>query len=116
MFILKARMLETYLLFLGQCLKDVTKFWTLDENNTMNLFITLCSLSPFKTSTSKRLERKVLLAANAMANVVAFDVQATSSWTRDLTCSTIFWSNLLSLNDHVYLNESLLKSNSPTCA
>jgi hypothetical protein len=83
-------MLKTYLLFLGQYLKDATKLWTLDENNAMNLFIILCSLSPFKTSTSKRLEEKILLVANAMANVVALNVHTTSPYTRDLTCSRTF--------------------------
>ncbi len=83
-------MLETYLLFPNQCLKDPTRFRTLDENKDINLFITLCSLLPFKTSTSKCLERKVLLASNAMANVVALNVQATSSWISNLTCSTTF--------------------------
>ncbi len=69
-------MLEMYLLFYDRCLKDVTKFWMLGENNVMNLSIIWCNLSPFRTSTSPypslfnkcSKKRKKLLIANAMVS------------------------------------------------
>ncbi len=87
-------MLETYLLSLGQCLKDATRFQTLGKDKAMNLSITWQSLSPLKTSTSpctslftKYSERKTLLVAYAMADTIALGVRDASFSTKDLTCS-----------------------------
>jgi hypothetical protein len=111
---LRAKMLKTYHLFLGQCLKDATKFQTLGKDNAMNLSIIWHNLLPFETSTNlspssfnKSLERKVLFATNTMVDVVAHGMQDTLSLTRDLTCSKTSLNNLLPLGDHVYLNEKI---------
>jgi hypothetical protein len=75
------RMLKCTLCPLYRCLKDATKFRTLQEDKTMNLSITQRNLSLLKTSTgpypslfNKCSKRKVLPIANAMVNAVALGV------------------------------------------
>jgi hypothetical protein len=94
-----------YPLFLGQCLKEATKFRTLGEDRVRNLSITWCSLSPLRTSTSfcpssfsKCFKRKVSLVAKVMVNAVALG-------------RTLLLNDLLPSSNYANPNELLFESN-----
>jgi hypothetical protein len=112
-------MLFIYPRSLGQCLKDVIKFWTLGNHNVANLSITFWTFHPSSTkafllSFRRCSNKKVLLVANILETLHLEFIWTPHSpypWYEQL----FFNIFLLQWDGHVSLGELLLMSMFAIC-